>query len=71
MRPQLEEYRELISVEETRLGLTGSTRIADVMLSDAASIVQGLLRYEGHQNHVNDKWMEAYAALLWKHTAGT
>lgn len=34
------------------------------MVSDAASIVQGVLRYKGHQKFVNDKWMDAYVRLL-------
>lgn len=67
IQPQLEEYKELLKIAESRFVVEGSTPIADLLMSDAASVFQGLLTYRGHQSFANDKWLEAYAKLLRKH----
>jgi len=66
--PKLKEYRDMVEIAEARVHVNEqNTPIADLMLSDAASVFQGLLRYGGHQRLVNDKWMEAYLRLLRGH----
>lgn len=62
--PRLVEYRDMVRVEEARSGIEG---LADLMVSDAASVYQGHLGYMGHQLFVNDRWMKAYAKLLREH----
>lgn len=37
--------------------------LADAMVSDAASVVQGMDAYGQHQAFVNDHWMAAYARM--------
>lgn len=56
----------MVEAAEAEMGISneGNTTIANLMLSDAASIFQGLLRYQSHQTLTNDKWMEAYLKLL-------
>lgn len=65
-KPKLKEYKELLAAAESKLGNNekGATPVADLLLSDAASVFQGLLRYQGHQVFVNDQWMEAYLRLI-------
>ncbi|KAH6624160.1 hypothetical protein B0J18DRAFT_409649 [Chaetomium sp. MPI-SDFR-AT-0129] len=67
--PKLKEYKDMVGTAEAGMGLgnDGNTSIAHWMLSDAASVFQGLVRYQGHQKFVNDKWMEAYLKLLRGH----
>lgn len=64
--PKLREYKDLVETAEAEAGIIGPGKasIASLMLSDAASILQGLLRYMGYQKNVNDKWMDAYLRLL-------
>jgi hypothetical protein len=38
-----------------------------MLLSDAVSVFQGLVRCQGHQVFVNDQWMEAYLKLIRDH----
>ncbi|KAJ4528071.1 hypothetical protein HRR83_000822 [Exophiala dermatitidis] len=66
--PKFEEYKNFVETTEAELDPKekGKPTIANLLLSDAASIVQGLLCYAGHQKFVNDKWMEAYCKLLRK-----
>ncbi|KAK3935482.1 hypothetical protein QBC46DRAFT_358193 [Diplogelasinospora grovesii] len=65
---RLKEYKDLVEIAEAglKIGDEGNTSIAKLMLSEAASIFQGLVRYGSHQKFVNDKWMEAYVRLLRK-----
>ncbi|KAF2454686.1 hypothetical protein BDY21DRAFT_416653 [Lineolata rhizophorae] len=66
--PRLKEYRDLVELAEARLGISkGNTAIASLMLSEATSVFQGLLRYGSYQKFVNDKWMDAYLKLLREH----
>ncbi|KAK3332870.1 hypothetical protein B0T19DRAFT_354543 [Cercophora scortea] len=67
--PRLKEYKDMVETAEAGMGIgnEGSTPIANLMLSEAASVLQGLLRYQSHQDFVNDKWMEAYLKLLRGH----
>ncbi|KND87685.1 hypothetical protein TOPH_07653 [Tolypocladium ophioglossoides CBS 100239] len=67
--PKLKEYKDLVEMAEAGMGMgnEGNTPIASLMLSEAASVFQGLQRYRGHQKWVNDKWMEAYLKLLRGH----
>ncbi|KAG9502074.1 hypothetical protein J7337_007790 [Fusarium musae] len=68
-KPKLMEYKEMLAAAERKLGNDdkGATPIADLLLSDAASVFQGLVRYQGHQVFVNDQWMEAYLKLIRDH----
>jgi len=63
---RLKEYKDWVEIAEAgmKIGDGGNTPIANLMLSEAASVFQGLLRYGSHQKFVNDKWMEAYVRLL-------
>jgi hypothetical protein len=67
--PKLKEYKDMVEAAEAEMGISneGNTTIANLMLSDAASIFQGLLRYQGYQKSTNDKWMEAYVRILRGH----
>ncbi|KAH8745123.1 hypothetical protein F5883DRAFT_268911 [Diaporthe sp. PMI_573] len=67
--PRLKEYKDMVEIAEAGVGISneGNTPIANLMLSEAASVFQGLLRYGSHQSFVNDKWMEAYLRLLRGH----
>ncbi|KAF5976140.1 protein kinase-like domain-containing protein [Fusarium bulbicola] len=69
MEPKLKEYKEMLEGAERKLGHDdkGATPIADLLLSDAASVFQGLVRYQGHQVFVNNQWMEAYLRLIRGH----
>ena len=64
--PRLQEYKVMIEIAEAGIGISNERNpsVASLMFSEAASIVQGLLRYSSHQRSVNDKWMEAYLKLL-------
>ncbi|KAF5718209.1 kinase-like domain-containing protein [Fusarium globosum] len=68
-KPKLKEYKEMLATAEIKLGSIdeGATPIADLLLSDAASVFQGLVRYQGHQVFVNNQWMEAYLRLIRAH----
>ncbi|KAF5530799.1 kinase-like domain-containing protein [Fusarium mexicanum] len=65
-KPKLKEYKEMLEAAERKLGNNekGATPITDLLLSDAASVFQGLVRYQGHQVFVNNQWMEAYLKLI-------
>jgi hypothetical protein len=67
--PKLNEYKNLVEIAEARMGgsKNGEASIANMMLSNATSVIQGLLRFASHQKFVNDKWMEAYLRLLREH----
>lgn len=67
--PKLKEYKNLVEIAEAGMGgsKNGEESIANLMLSNATSVYQGLLRYAGHQKFVNDKWMAAYVRLLREH----
>ncbi|PNY18157.1 Uncharacterized protein TCAP_07596 [Tolypocladium capitatum] len=67
--PRLKEYKDMVEMAEARIGMNkeGNAPMANLMLSEAASVFQGLVRYGGHQKFVNDKWMEAYLKLLRGH----
>jgi hypothetical protein len=67
---RLKEYKDFVEIAEAGMRIDdqgNNTSIANLMLSEAASIVQGLLRCRSHQKFVNDKWMEAYMRLLREH----
>ncbi|KAF5627809.1 kinase-like domain protein [Fusarium tjaetaba] len=68
-KPKLMEYKEMLAAAERKLRKDdeGATPIADLLLSDAASVFQGLVRYQVHQVFVNDQWMEAYLKLIRDH----
>ncbi|POR32133.1 Uncharacterized protein TPAR_07635 [Tolypocladium paradoxum] len=70
-RPRLKEYRDLVEAAEAGMGANNPNRrggtVASLLLSDAASIYQGLEAYESNQGWVNDRWMQAYLKLLRKH----
>jgi hypothetical protein len=52
------------------IGLGDASGLVDAMVSDAASVVQGMNAYGQHQAFVNDRWMAAYDALLEKKSRG-
>ncbi|KAF9761851.1 hypothetical protein IL306_003659 [Fusarium sp. DS 682] len=64
--PKLKEYKEMVQAAEFNMGINdkGKALIGDLLLSDAASAFQGLLRYQCHQAFVNDKWMDVYLKLI-------
>lgn len=64
--PKLREYKDLVEMAEAAMGgsKNGEESIANLMLSNATSVYQGLQRYVGHQKFSNDKWMAAYVRLL-------
>ncbi|KAG5761086.1 hypothetical protein H9Q72_010812 [Fusarium xylarioides] len=68
-KPKLKEYKEMLAAAKSKLGNNdkGATPVADLLLSDAASVFQGLVRYQGHQVFVNNQWMEAYLKLIRGH----
>ena len=67
--PRYVEYvRAAISEAETSFNLPHEWELADSMVSDAASIVEGMNAYGQHQAFVNDRWMAAYLMLLEKAT---
>ncbi|KAK5992196.1 Found in mitochondrial proteome protein 29 [Cladobotryum mycophilum] len=64
-KSKLVDYQKLMGAAESAIQSNqGQTPIADLLMSDAASMYQGLLRYRGHQKWVNDQWMEAYMGFL-------
>lgn len=71
IEPRLKEYGDLVEMAEAEMGRSkeGEATMASMMLSNATSTFQGLLKYWGHQKGVNDKWMEAYLKLLREHPA--
>lgn len=72
---QVPQYIEFVSgaiaEAEATVGLADSSGLADAMVSDAASAVQGMNAYGQHQGFVNDRWMAAYAMLLEKATGSS
>lgn len=50
------------------VGVGNARRLADVMVSDAASVVQGMNAFGQHQASVNDSWVAAYTMLFEKAT---
>lgn len=72
MTPKLEEYQRIVrrAEEEIHRGRidhsASSTQIqpSDLMLSDAATIVQGLQTFSQHQVSINQKWMYSFSRLL-------
>ncbi|KAH9211764.1 hypothetical protein DL95DRAFT_525548 [Leptodontidium sp. 2 PMI_412] len=71
--PKLKEYKNFVEAAEARMGgsMNGESSIANMMLSNATSVFQGLLRFASHQKFVNDKWMEAYLRLLREHAGSS
>jgi hypothetical protein len=66
--PRLEEYKKLVEMAEAKITTNeGATPVSSMMLSDGASIFQGLRGYASHQRFVNDMWVEAYLTLLHKY----
>lgn len=64
--PKIKAYRDLINEVEASCDKPTEARFGSIMLSDAASLYQGLHDYESHQKDVNDDWMEAYLRILRK-----
>ena len=66
----LPKYVELvhaaIAQHEGNTGKKVACEFADLLQSDAASIVQGLNEYGQHRDFINDRWSAAYALLLKK-----
>lgn len=66
---KLQEYQALIKDAEANITSApkGPAGFADLMTTDRASILQGLLAYSSHQGFVNDMWMKAFTRLLRTH----
>ena len=63
--PQYSEFvRAAVSDTEGAVGLVDASRLADALMSDATSVVQGMNALGQHQAFVNDRWMAAHAMLL-------
>ncbi|KAH6707915.1 hypothetical protein BKA61DRAFT_739162 [Leptodontidium sp. MPI-SDFR-AT-0119] len=71
--PKLKEYKNFVEAAEARMGgsMNGEASVANMMLSNATSVFQGLLRFASHQKFVNDKWMEANLRLLREHAGSS
>lgn len=63
--PNLIEYQQSLARAESRVGGNESqkTPIADMMLSNVTSVIQGLLEYEMHSSSANDNRMVSYRWL--------
>ncbi|KAL6918904.1 hypothetical protein FSST1_002930 [Fusarium sambucinum] len=67
---KLIEYKEMVKAAESRMGGgTKDTPIADLMMSDTASVYQGLWEYRYHSISHNTDWMVAYKKLLINHVS--
>lgn len=67
--PKLEEYKEFLEMAERRISGSKNMEapIANMMLSNAASVFQGMREYMSLQRFVNDMWMDSYLDLLHDH----
>ena len=69
----LPKYIDLVQAAVARLeantGKNVASEFANLLVSDAASIVQGLNEYGQHRDFINDRWSMAYDLLLQKHRA--
>ena len=65
--PQLKEYQNLVHnliAEKSNSGdALHVSRLAELMMSNTAIIVEGLKSYRGHQKYTNDQWVMAYQRL--------
>jgi hypothetical protein len=66
----LPRYTELVQAavagQEVSTGKKDISGLAEMLVSDAASMVQGLNEFGQHRDLVNDRWSAAYAVLLQK-----
>jgi hypothetical protein len=66
----LPRYTELVQAavagQEVSTGKKDITGLAEMLVSDATSVVQGLNEFGQHRDLVNDRWSAAYAVLLQK-----
>lgn len=60
----IELVQAAVAQQEARTGLKITSGFAGLLMSDAASIVQGLNDFGQHRSVVNDRWSAAYD-LLW------
>jgi hypothetical protein len=60
----LPKYVALVRAELDNTRGKGNKHLADLLESNSASIVQGLIEYGQHQDFINDSWMSAYDKLL-------
>lgn len=69
--PKLQCYKSLMKLAELRMSgdPKAKTPIANMMLSNATSVFQGLREYiyRGIYRRVDDTWMESYLRLLCEH----
>ena len=73
-KPRVEEYQGFVRGAEIRFKRSGGssrrdtneTPVLNTILSDAATLFQGLRQYAWHQKAVNDRWMDHYLTLLRK-----
>lgn len=69
-RHLIPRYVELVRAITTELerstGAESASSLADALVGDAATVVQGLNEYGQHQDFVNDSWMAAYDLLMRK-----
>lgn len=66
----LERYIELVQAavaqQEVNTGKKVASDFADLLASDAASVVQGLNEYGQHRDFINDRWSAAYDSIMQK-----
>lgn len=62
------KFVDMIANAESRLG--GETPIAIAMNSDGARLFQGLESYMGHQNWVNNQWVDSYWYMYYRALRG-
>lgn len=64
----LSEFVPMVAAAETKVG--SETPIADVILSDAATLIQGLNDYHGFQSWRNVEWVNGYWYLYYRLVRG-
>jgi len=60
----IESVQAAVTQQEINTGKKVAGDFADLLASDAASVVQGLNEYGQHRDFINDRWSVAYDLLL-------
>lgn len=63
---RIKEYAHLVPRYTDLVRRKGATQLADKLVSDAASVIQGLNAYGQHSRFENERWWKAYEELLAK-----
>jgi hypothetical protein len=67
----VELVQEAVAEQEASTGKKDIRGFSDLLMSDAASIVQGLNDFGQHRSLANDRWSAAFDLLLQKKREGT